>query len=168
MRAVKHEERTLWHETMRGVTPLRAAALKKTPLEDIVAPSPPPRESKSRRVSAPTTPAPPARASKSIDALDRRTAARLKRGTLAIEAKLDLHGMTQAEAHDALTRFIARAQKHGSRAVLVITGKSGVLHGAVPRWLDEGENRARILAIRRAHTQHGGEGALYLMLRRKR
>jgi DNA-nicking Smr family endonuclease len=76
--------------------------------------------------------------------------------------------MTQAEAHDALTRFIARAQKHGSRAVLVITGKSGVLHSAVPRWLHEGDNRGRILAIRRAHAQHGGEGALYLMLRRVR
>jgi len=162
MRAVKSEERALWRETMRGVKPLRPE-----PPEEIVAP--PKRETKSRR--APASPKPvasPTRAAKSIDALDRRTAARLKRGTLAIEAKLDLHGMTQAEAHDALTRFIARAQKHGSRAVLVITGKSGVLHGAVPRWLDEGENRARILAIRRAYAQHGGEGALYLMLRRKR
>lgn len=162
MRAVKSEERALWRETVRGVKPLRPAQP-----EEIVAP-PPKRETKSRRAPAPTTPAPLARPSKSIDALDRRTAARLKRGTLAIEARLDLHGMTQAEAHDALTRFIARAQKHGSRAVLVITGKSGVLHGAVPRWLDEGDNRGRILAIRRAHAQHGGEGALYLMLRRAR
>ncbi|HXR86560.1 MAG TPA: Smr/MutS family protein [Stellaceae bacterium] len=162
MRAVKSEERALWRETMRGVKPLRPE-----PSDDIVA-LPPARESKSRRVRAPKTPTPPARAAKSIDALDRRTAARLKRGTLPIEAKLDLHGMTQTEAHDALKRFIARAQKHGSRAVLVVTGKSGVLHGAVPRWLDEGENRARILAIRRAHAQHGGEGALYLMLRRAR
>ena len=162
MRAVKHEERALWRETMRGVTPLRPELLEET-----VAP-PPKRESKSRRVPAASKPAPPARTTKTIDALDRRTAARLKRGTLPIEAKLDLHGMTQAEAHDALARFIARAQKHGSRAVLVITGKSGVLHGAVPRWLAEGDNRARILAIRRAHAQHGGEGALYLMLRRVR
>jgi DNA-nicking Smr family endonuclease len=162
MRAVRSEERALWRETMRGVKPLRPELP-----EESVAP-PPARESKSRRVRAPTTPAPPARNSKSIDALDRRTAARLKRGTLAIEAKLDLHGMTQAEAHDALTRFLARAQKHGSRAVLVITGKSGVLHGAVPRWLAESANRERILALRRAHAQHGGEGALYLMLRRVR
>jgi DNA-nicking Smr family endonuclease len=160
MRAVKSEERALWRETMRGVKPLRPE-----PREELVAP-PPKRETKSRRVSAPT---PSARgATKSIDALDRRTATRLKRGTLAIEARLDLHGMTQAEAHDALTRFIARAQKHGSRAVLVITGKSGVLHGPVPRWLGEGDNRERILAIRRAYAQHGGEGALYLLLRRKR
>ena len=163
MRALRHEERVLWRETMRGVKPLRA-----DPPDEIVAP-PPPRENKSRRVPTSTkTAPPPTRAAKSIDALDRRTAARLKRGTIPIEAKLDLHGMTQAEAHDALTRFIARAQKHGSRAVLVITGKSGVLHRAVPRWLDADENRNRILAIRRAHAQHGGEGALYLMLRRSR
>lgn len=163
MRAVKSEERALWRETMRGVKPLRP-----NPPEDVVAT--PKRESKTRRAPASTKPAvsPSARATKTIDALDRRTATRLKRGTLAIEARLDLHGMTQAEAHDALTRFIARAQKHGSRAVLVITGKSGVLHGAVPRWLAEGDNRGRILAIRRAHAQHGGEGALYLMLRRVR
>lgn len=164
MRAVRSEERALWRETMRGVKPLRPELPDKT-----VAPPPPAaRESKSRRLPATTKPAAQSRAGKSIDALDRRTAARLKRGTLPIEAKLDLHGMTQAEAHGALTRFIARAQKHGSRAVLVITGKSGVLHGAVPRWLDDGANRERILAIRRAHAQHGGEGALYLMLRRVR
>ena len=162
MRAVKSEERALWRETMRGVTPLHPE-----PPEDMVAP-PPARESKARRVPSSTKPALPVHASKTIDALDRRTAARLKRGTLPIEARLDLHGMTQAEAHRALTRFLARAQKRGSRAVLVITGKSGVLHGAVPRWLDEAANRARIFAIRRAHAQHGGEGALYLMLRRVR
>ena len=162
MRAVKSEERALWRETMRGVTPLRPE-----PADAVIAP-PPARESKSRRVPASTQSAPMARTTKSIDALDRRTATRLKRGTLAIEAKLDLHGMTQAEAHDALTRFIVRAQKHGSRAVLVVTGKSGVLHGAVPRWLEEGDNRKRIVAIRRAYAQHGGEGALYLMLRRVR
>jgi DNA-nicking Smr family endonuclease len=166
MRAVKSEERVLWRETMRGVTPLRPDM----PEDIVVAPlPPPPRETKSRRLPVSTQSAPPPpRATKSIDALDRRTATRLKRGTLPIEARLDLHGMTQAEAHDALTRFIARAQKHGSRAVLVVTGKSGVLHGTVPRWLEEGENRGRITAIRRAHAQHGGEGALYLMLRRVR
>lgn len=167
MRAVKSEERALWRETMRGVAPLRPEPAEELP-EPKIAP-PPACESKSRRIPATGQPAPPpARASKTIDALDRRTAMRLKRGTLPIEAKLDLHGMTQTEAHDALTRFIARAQKHGSRAVLVVTGKSGVLHGAVPRWLAEGDNRARILALRRAHAQHGGEGALYLMLRRVR
>ena len=76
--------------------------------------------------------------------------------------------MTQPEAHDALASFIARCHATGLRAVLVITGKSGVLYGAVPRWLEEGENRARILATSRAQAPHGGAGALYLLLRRRR
>jgi DNA-nicking Smr family endonuclease len=161
MRALRGEERKLWRETMHGVKPLRPLARD----DDADEPAPPPqRKAKSRHV-APATKTVPA---KTIGALDRRSAQRLKRGTLPIEARLDLHGMTQSEAHEALTRFLARAQKHGSRAVLVITGKSGVLHGAVPRWLHEGENRDRILATKRAHAQHGGEGALYLMLRRRR
>ena len=101
-------------------------------------------------------------------AIDRRTAQRLKRGQMPIEARLDLHGMTQTEAHEALARFIARSHAAGLRAVIVITGKSGVLHGAVPRWLEEGDNRARILSAARAHAQHGGAGALYLLLRRQR
>jgi DNA-nicking Smr family endonuclease len=169
MRAVKGEERALWRETVRGVKPLRPRSHEKESEEQPA----PHRETKPRRASAPAEKAPraaPAKsgAAKAIAAPDRRTATRLKRGALPIEARLDLHGMTQAEAHDALTRFLARAQKHGSRAVLVITGKSGVLHGAVPRWLHEAGNRERIFAISRAHAQHGGEGALYLMLRRKR
>jgi DNA-nicking Smr family endonuclease len=165
MRALKSEERKLWHETMRGVKPLRRA---KAPMEKsapaAIDPKTKPHRAHPSDVAAPPKPV----AAKAIGALDRRSAQRLKRGALPIEARLDLHGMTQSEARDALARFLARAQKHASRAVLVITGKSGVLHGAVPRWLHEGENRDRILAIRRAHAQHGGEGALYLMLRRRR
>jgi DNA-nicking Smr family endonuclease len=87
---------------------------------------------------------------------------------MPIEARLDLHGRTQPEAHEALARFITRSHAAGMRAVIVITGKSGVLHGAVPRWLEEGDNRARILAVSRAQAQHGGAGALYLLLRRQR
>jgi DNA-nicking Smr family endonuclease len=166
MRALKSEEHELWRETMRGVKPLRRA---KPPAAK---PALPPAEPKAEPRRAPPvgtdTSTKKPTAAQHLATLDRRSAQRLKRGTLAIEARLDLHGMTQSEAHAALTRFLARAQKHGSRAVLVITGKSGVLHGAVPRWLHEGENRDRIVATRRAHAQHGGEGALYLMLRRRR
>ena len=164
MRALKHDERALWREAMRGVKPLRPLAA-----EEEAGEAAPTRETKGRRVHGQAVnPVARQAGGKSLGALDRRTAARLKRGTLAIEARLDLHGMTQSEAHAALARFLARAQKHGTRAVLVITGKSGVLHGAVPRWLDEGENHARILAYSRAHAQHGGQGALYIMLRRQR
>jgi DNA-nicking Smr family endonuclease len=110
--------------------------------------------------------------------LDKRSAERLKRGELPIEARLDLHGMTQDEAHEALGRFLSRAEAHGLRCVLVITGKGfrrlgeggglGILKGAVPRWLNEAPNRARVLAFSAAQPQHGGGGALYVLLRRRR
>lgn len=106
--------------------------------------------------------------------LDRRTAERLRRGALAIDGRLDLHGMTQEEAHRALDAFLARAAQAGKRCVLVITGKGGrslgdgVLRAAVPRWLNEAPNRGRLLAFAPAQPQHGGAGALYLLLKRRR
>ncbi|HEV2550387.1 MAG TPA: Smr/MutS family protein [Stellaceae bacterium] len=106
--------------------------------------------------------------------LDRRTAERLRQGALPIEARLDLHGMTQEEAHRALDAFLARAAAAGKRCVLVITGKGGrssgdgVLRAAVPRWLNEPPNRARLLAFVLAQPPHGGAGALYILLKRRR
>jgi len=92
---------------------------------------------------------------------------------MPIEARLDLHGMTQDEAHRALDRFIPAMREDGRRAVLIITGKGtreggGVLRQAVPRWLDEARLRPHVLAIEEARPQHGGAGALYVLLRRKR
>jgi DNA-nicking Smr family endonuclease len=92
----------------------------------------------------------------------------LKRGEMAIAARLDLHGMTQDEAHRALHRFIARSAGAKLRNLLVVTGKSGVLHSAVPRWLDEPELRPFVLAQVRAQPKDGGSGALYVLLRRQR
>jgi DNA-nicking Smr family endonuclease len=116
--------------------------------------------------------------------LDRRTGEKLKRGQLPIEAKLDLHGMTQAAARSALDRFIADAYRRGLRAILVITGKGlrappetdgfwepqrpGVLRREVPRWLNEPINRPLVLAFTEAQPEHGGGGAFYLLLRRQR
>jgi DNA-nicking Smr family endonuclease len=112
--------------------------------------------------------------------LDKRTAEKLKRGRYTIERRLDLHGMTQDEAHRALNGFVARAEEDGVRCVLVITGKGvrrlaageaeefGVLRSAVPRWLNEAPNRARILAFGAAQPRDGGSGALYVLLRRRR
>src|SRR6185437_13610334 len=102
--------------------------------------------------------------------LDRRNAQRLKRGQMEIAARLDLHGLTQSEAHGALQRFVARSYGEGRRAVLIITGKGreGVLRRAVPRWLDEPGMRPMILAREEAQPRHGGAGALYVLLRRKR
>jgi len=172
MRRAKSDESALWHEAMRGVKPLRAnrAARRKAHGEAAQAEESaesfvqlvdqslpvPNRTAKARATSAPR------------QGLDRRTAQRLKRGQTAIEARLDLHGMTQDEAHAALDRFIAAALASGKRNLLVITGKSGVLHGLVPRWLEDGANRARVLAFAQAHAPHGGAGALYVLLRRPR
>ena len=106
--------------------------------------------------------------------LDKRTAQKLRRGQIPIEARIDLHGMTQPEAHTALSVELERAQSEGHRCLLVITGKGtrrengGVLKVMVPRWLNESVNKARVLAIQGARPQHGGEGAVYVLLRKQR
>lgn len=107
--------------------------------------------------------------------LDKRTAARLRKGQLKIEGRLDLHGMTRAEAHGELGHFLEDAHDSGRRCVLVITGKGvredgavGVLRAAVPGWLNQAPNRARVVAFCRAVPRDGGDGALYILLKRKR
>ena len=111
--------------------------------------------------------------------IDRRQADRFRQGRLEIDGKVDLHGRTQAEAHDALHAFIHRAHRAGKRCLLVITGKGGVktlggeatrgiLRQSVPRWLNEPGLRRFILAFDHARPQHGGEGALYVLLKRER
>jgi DNA-nicking Smr family endonuclease len=178
-RQVTPEERALWHQVVRDAQPLRpstspsAAELPsaKPPAEVPAPPSasakppspviaPPPRPAASRRLVA----------SGPVD-LDRRTWRKLRRGLHPIDARLDLHGLTQAEAHDRLGTFLAAAQVRGNRCVLVITGR-GVRHGGTlrampPRWLVEAPNRARVLSYAQAQVHHGGEGALYVLLRRR-
>ena len=94
---------------------------------------------------------------------------------MAIEARLDLHGMTQSQAHDRVFRFLEAARNNGLRTVLVITGKGlrrdgqiGVLRSAVPRWLNEPPLRDWIMAFDHAAPRDGGEGALYILLRRRK
>ncbi len=158
MRKAKSEERDLWDRAMRGVKRLHGREAH----ELVLVPLPAPPAPTARDETTAPAPQAPSRG------LDRRSAQRLKRGQMAIEGRLDLHGMTQEEAHRALGAFIARSHDAGLRAVLIITGKSGVLYGAAPRWLEEGENRGRVLAASRAQPQHGGTGALYVLLRRRR
>jgi len=101
------------------------------------------------------------------------------RGRDPIDARIDLHGKTQGEAHDALVRFMRRAQSNGARIVLVVTGKGsgtsradererGVLRRQVPLWLALPEFRSFIVGFEEAHVAHGGEGALYVRMRRIR
>lgn len=114
-----------------------------------------------------------------VAGVDKRTAQRMRRGQLPIEARLDLHGLTEADAHGALASFLFGAQAAGRRCVLVVTGKgarvgadgparTGVLRRNVPHWLNQPPNRARILAFSHAQPKDGGEGALYVLLRRPR
>jgi DNA-nicking Smr family endonuclease len=154
-RAPSDAERALWRAALKDVTPLPGRG---------AVPSPPPAPA-AAELGAAQAPAAPRRSGRG---LDRRTAERLRRGELPIEARLDLHGMTQEEAHAALGRFLARAHAAGQRCLLVITGKGAVLREAAPRWLEEGEARARVLATSPAQPRHGGGGALYVLLRRVR
>lgn len=110
--------------------------------------------------------------------IDRRTALKIKRGKQQIDGRIDLHGMRQEEAHRALNGFIASAYRRGQRCVLVITGKGsrsgdgerevGVLRRMTPHWLTDGVNKDKVLAYSPAQPQHGGSGALYVMLRRQK
>ncbi|MBI3709742.1 MAG: Smr/MutS family protein [Proteobacteria bacterium] len=103
--------------------------------------------------------------------IDRRTAERLRKGVIPIERRLDLHGLTEPAAHAALDRFVRGSWHDGLRMLLIITGKGrgeGVLRSGVPRWLAAGEHAARVLRVSPARPQHGGSGALYVLLRRQR
>ncbi|MBC6405703.1 MAG: Smr/MutS family protein [Rhodospirillales bacterium] len=106
--------------------------------------------------------------------IDRRTGDRFRRGLMEIDATLDLHGMTQERAQAALRRFLHQAAGHDRRCLLVITGKGrggaegGVLRRAVPLWLNDADLRPIVLAISPAQRNHGGRGALYVLLRRRR
>jgi DNA-nicking Smr family endonuclease len=109
-----------------------------------------------------------------VAGVDKRTDEKLRKGKMAIDGRIDLHGMTQSEAHDALVGFIRRSHNAGRRNVLVITGKGqmprgeGVLRLSVPRWLREADIGRLILSVHQAQPQHGGGGAYYVLLRRRR
>ena len=164
------EERALWRAATSDVRKHRAGHAE--PAGDDAAAPPPIPSPAGGEASGPGQAAPASEPAPGAG-LDRRSAQRLRRGQMPIEARLDLHGMTQDEAHRALDRFIPEMREAGRRAVLIITGKGtsgggGVLRQAVPRWLAEARSRPHVLAIEEARPQHGGAGALYVLLRRKR
>lgn len=109
--------------------------------------------------------------------VDKKTRQKMRRGQIEIEGRLDLHGMYQDEAFRALEQFLARSQAADKKCVLVITGKgtrpdgpegarTGVLRRAVPGWLNRAGLRERVRSFREAAPNHGGSGALYVLLRR--
>lgn len=184
-RSLSGEERTLWAIVARTVAPLRP--------EDMVAEPPaPPVAEAPVAVSAPSkgagasanagklgkaVPPPPP----PLHPIERRTLTRVARGTIEIDGRIDLHGLTQLDAHDRLHGFLRDAQSRGSKLVIVITGKGkvggddpygmnerGVLRRRVPQWLAEPGLRNIVIGFEEAHRSHGGGGALYVRIRKKR
>jgi DNA-nicking Smr family endonuclease len=182
-RRLTAEEEHLWSIVARSVKPLRHK--KQLPAKRA---RPESRRLPTKQV-APQAAAAAASPAARPDAAHRpvpialRDKQRLARGHVDIDARIDLHGMTQAQAHTALLRFLHRAQADGARFVLVITGKGapatvtgpgtargerGVLRRQVPLWLGLPEFRGCVLGFDGAHIGHGGDGALYVRLRRAR
>ncbi len=163
-RAVSEAERQLWRSAIRDAKPLAG--------RDVPPPPPPPPPAEPVVADAPPSPAIQPLPVRHGTGLDKRSAERLRRGQMRIDARLDLHGMTQDVAHAALHGFVERAMASGFRVLLVITGKGepggGVLKRGVPRWLDDPAIRRFILDTAGAQPKHGGEGALYVLLRRVR
>ncbi|MGH6683799.1 MAG: Smr/MutS family protein [Pseudolabrys sp.] len=173
-RVLSYEERVLWATVTRAIEPLRAGMLVTCDAgDDEIAESsraiPGLRAPKAVHVSSSgrANPAPP------LAPLGRRMRQRVARGKQEIDARLDLHGLTQSEAHAALLRFLRNAHTRAARLVLVITGKGrggepGVLRRQVPQWLGLPEFRPLVIGFEDAHIAHGGEGALYVRVRRTR
>jgi DNA-nicking Smr family endonuclease len=180
-RALSEEERALWESVAKHTKPLRkkhriAKVLADSPVAETsaatkpTAPKPLP-SSKIFQPLKPQIPAPPP-----LAPLGRRERSQLSRGKKEIDARLDLHGMTQIRAHRALSGFLQRAHSDGLTFVLIITGKGkmgaeserGVLRRQVPQCLSLPEFRSLVVGFEEAHIGHGGEGALYVRIRRAR
>ena len=179
-RSLTDDEDALWRGVARSVKPLRARIAKRH--AEPMSPSVPVKAKPKSRSVEKAVALPlvrvvpkPSPAAPSPVAIDRRTRKKLARGHEDIDARLDLHGMTQAEAHVALSRFLHRVQANGAKFVIVVTGKGGrdngehgVLRRQVPLWLRLPEFRGVVVGFETAHIGHGGEGALYVRVRRGR
>jgi len=174
------EDREIWAKVTKTLTPLHPERLQTPDTADAGVSPPeadkpgrPARTSTAIRTSAtqpkPASPPP-------LHTLEHRFRKKLVRGVRPIDARIDLHGLTQHEAHDRLRGFLYSAQARGHKVVLVITGKGGsgfmdergVLRRVVPQWLAMPDMRSVVIGYEEAHASHGGSGALYVRIRRKR
>ncbi|MCA1399078.1 Smr/MutS family protein [Bradyrhizobium sp. BRP56] len=179
-RALSEEERALWESVAKQVKPLRKRPVAAKAHATASDPA-------THHAIAKPIPVKPATAVKAAPAqrphvpplapIGRRERAKLSRGRQEIDARLDLHGMTQRRAHRMLFTFLQRAHSDGLTFVLVITGKGkvggldserGVLRRQVPEWLSLPEFRSLVVGFEEAHIGHGGAGALYVRVRRAR
>ena len=174
-RPLSDDERVLWRTVTRAIAPLRG---RKTVIEEPVEAVTEPKTSRPAKLTPlPASPRPSA--PPPLAPLGRRMKQRLSRGTAEIDGRIDLHGLTQAEAHTVLWRFLHQAQARDAKVVLVITGKGarpgsdphaerGVLKRQVPLWLESAELRPLVVGFESAGIGHGGQGALYVRVRRGR
>jgi DNA-nicking Smr family endonuclease len=177
-RPLSDEEEELWTGIARSITPLRPAKVpakssKSSPADKEASPAMP-RPVVVHPDKSPSAKSPP------LAPFDRRFKQRVARGREPIEARIDLHGLTQTQAHTALLRFLRHAQADGVKIALIVTGKGardsehggsserGVLKRQVPMWLSLPEFRPLVVGIEDAHAFHGGQGALYVRIRRVR
>ena len=172
-RRLSAEERALWRKVVETVQPLEGVAV---PAEE-----PPPGASPAGPPPVAVRPPglrPPVAGARPGTTLDAGWDRRLSRGLVAPDAVVDLHGHDLARAHARLDRKLEEAIQRGWRLVLLITGKPprddrrpvsrGAIRAAVGDWLHASRHAARIAAVRNAHPRHGGTGALYIVMRRKR
>lgn len=192
-RSLTPEEADLWRSVARTTRPLHTARLPR-PTDPEPVPEPPPPVAPTKPRLPPFALGEKARSPERLDLaptlpqllgqaplrMDAGTHARMTRGKLAPEARIDLHGMTLAEAHPELIRFVLNAHAAGLRLVLVITGKgrqrddggpipqrTGALRHQVPHWLHLPPLGPVVLQVTEAHLKHGGSGAYYVYLRRR-
>jgi DNA-nicking Smr family endonuclease len=178
MRRLSEEEIALWAEVAKSVARRRGASLPA-----IVEPKPKPTPASHKGATAPASA--PSEAPRNaprqppLAPLERRLKRDLSRGRAAVDSAIDLHGMNQAQAHQALRGFLVHMQARGAKLVIVVTGKGGkqaspvwadepgVLRRLVPQWLREADMRAVVVGFEEAGRAHGGAGALYVRLRRR-
>ncbi len=198
-RLLSEDEHRLWRAVVKDARPLSSGQIIPEPEQSVLSfsnsksddsarPAIRPKplativQSRPKAARLPASPPP-------LTGLDRRTSQKLARGQIAADARLDLHGLHQDEAHAALQRFLSRSRDGGLRCVLVITGKgespfarhtlhstryheasdhSGVLRSALPQWLSEPQFRTEIAGFQPAHPRHGGGGAFYIWLRKRK
>ena len=189
-RHLSPDEADLWRSVAQTARPMHAHLVR--PPQTDPAPQPEPKKPSKPRISAfvlgektriperrDNAPSLPEILGQAPLQMDAKTHGKMTRGKLAPESRIDLHGMTLAEAHPELIRFILNAQSHGLRLVLVITGKGkrrddsgpipqrmGALRHQVPQWLRLSPLGPAVLQVTEAHLKHGGSGAYYVYLRR--
>lgn len=204
-RGLDETEHKLWQKVTAAITPITSRPLGTLPDPRTDAPEAGParKPAKPKKSAAavqpvPARPALPARpaatrkppAPHDAGTIDGGLQRKLRRGRIDPDAKIDLHGLNQAQAHQRLRTDLPRLRVNGARCLLVVTGKGsattlarhtlhgseisqtperrGVLRDSLPGWLAEAEFRPHVAAVRPAHPRHGGGGAFYVWLRRQR